>query len=519
MFDDANLVQQCPKEHLVDLIPIIYHKQESDMDSLDTRRILNPQTPRETAQIFIDEEYRALGIRSIQCVTANRQFYEYHKGFYRPVDDLKVQADIARFLNASVRQVKDDITKEVINVPFNTNSAKEREVMNSLKCISSEGISEDPAIKPTWIFNLDESIVDPNQVIPFQNRLLSIPSFIKDGNPNTCLHELTPKFFNCSQIPFNIDPQDHGRLRPVKFIKFLENIFGEDFDDKNNRQSISFLQQWFGYCLTTQIWAQKILLIVGPNRSGKGTIAQVLENMLGEANFTNPSSASLVDRFPLESFVNKRLAVFGDARFGDKKGTVKEILLQISGGDRMNVDRKNKSILSGVRLPTKIMILSNALPKFRDEGAAFASRFITLKLEQSFLGREDKDLFERDLKPEIPLIFWWALDGLRDLMAKGSFIQPDAGKESIEKMKAYESPVKDFTVEKCVIDNKQSIAKKTLYNLYELWCKENETRSLDYHVFCDHVGSVCPTVKICKIGPKGAQIPSFLGICSNDRAL
>lgn len=517
----ANTIKQSPIEDLTYQTPLFNTQKESDMDSLDSRRILNPETPRETAQIFINDQYRSIGIRSIQCVTANRQFYEYHNGFYRTIDDLKVQADIARFLNASFKVKKDKslgIEKDLI-VPFNTNSSKEKEVMNALKCIASEGIDEDPAIKPTWIFNLNPDLDDPNQIIPFKNKLLSIQSFLKEGDPHSCLNELTPKFFNCSQIPFNIDPQHHGTLRPVKFIQFLENIFDEDFDDANNRQSITFLQQWFGYCLTNMTWAQKILLIVGPPRSGKGTIANVMQTMLGEANFTNPSAASLTERFPLESWINKRLVIFGDARFGDKKDTVKEILLQVSGGDRVNVDRKNKSILSGVVLPAKIMILSNSLPKFRDEGAAFSSRFLTLKLEKTFIGKEDKDLFERDLKPEIPLIFWWALDGLRDLMAKGSFVQPESGKDSIAKMKSYESPVKDFADQKCVLDKSEWIPKKTLFNLYEVWCKENEIRTLEYNTFCDHVTSVCPAVKVRKMGTDPNRVPCFSGICHKDRSL
>ena len=40
-------------------------------------------------------------------------------------------------------------------------------------------------------------------------------------------------------------------------------------------ESIAALQEWFGYCLTNDTRQQKILMIVGPKRSGKGTIARV----------------------------------------------------------------------------------------------------------------------------------------------------------------------------------------------------------------------------------------------------
>jgi putative DNA primase/helicase len=41
-------------------------------------------------------------------------------------------------------------------------------------------------------------------------------------------------------------------------------------------EAIETLQEWCGYCLTTDTRQQKIFLVVGPKRSGKGTIARVL---------------------------------------------------------------------------------------------------------------------------------------------------------------------------------------------------------------------------------------------------
>ncbi|MES2409001.1 MAG: phage/plasmid primase, P4 family [Patescibacteria group bacterium] len=487
---------------------------------VDNRRILNPATPRDTAQIFINDNFRSMGIRSIQCIDENKQFYEFVNGHYKPVSDLRIQADIARFLNSSWRIKSDPITKINTIVPYDTKSAKEKEILDALKCISSEGVYKDPAIQPSWIFNFDDH-QDPNLIIPFKNKLLDIPTFLKSGNAFNSLIPITPKFLNCTQIPFDIDPNDHKTLLPMKFIGFLESIFNESFIDKSNSSSIEFIRQWMGYCLTNMTWAQKILLIVGPPRSGKGTIANVMQSMLGEANYTNPSANSLIERFPLEGWVNKRLAILGDARFGDKKETVKEILLQVSGGDRVNIDRKNKSILSGVRLPTKIMMISNEIPKIRDAGAALSSRFMVLKLTKSFLGNEDENLFERDLLPELPKIFWWALDGLRDLMGpiqNRKFIQPESGKDSIDQMKAYESPVSQFIKEKCTVAPSESISKEVIFNIYCLWCKDEGITHLSYNIFCDHVLSSCHSVTARRMGSDGSRVQSFFGICSKDRS-
>ncbi|MCZ6737546.1 MAG: hypothetical protein O7B77_06175, partial [Actinobacteria bacterium] len=49
----------------------------------------------------------------------------------------------------------------------------------------------------------------------------------------------------------------------------------------------------FGYALTQDTRQQKLFLIVGPKRSGKGTIARVLTAMVGADNVCNPTLASL----------------------------------------------------------------------------------------------------------------------------------------------------------------------------------------------------------------------------------
>ena len=57
--------------------------------------------------------------------------------------------------------------------------------------------------------------------------------------------------------------------------------------------SIATLQEIVGYCLTSDTSQQKAFLIVGPLRSGKGTIVRVLEHLVGIDNKVNPTLAEL----------------------------------------------------------------------------------------------------------------------------------------------------------------------------------------------------------------------------------
>jgi putative DNA primase/helicase len=76
----------------------------------------------------------------------------------------------------------------------------------------------------------------------------------------------------------------------------------------------------------------------------------------------------------------------------------------------MTIDRKFRDPWSG-KLPTRFVILTNELPKFRDSSGPIANRMLILQMVKSFLGEEDRTLDER-LRAELPGILLWALDGL-----------------------------------------------------------------------------------------------------------
>src|SRR5262249_9078956 len=154
------------------------------------------------------------------------------------------------------------------------------------------------------------------------------------------------------------------------------------------------LQKWFGYLLTPDTRQQKILLLIGPPRSGKGTIARVLERMLGRDQVASPTLASLATNFGLWPLRGKSAALIKDPRAAgaapDRSISV-ERLLSISGEDELTVDRKYERPLTA-KLPCRLVLLSNEPPNFREASGALASRFAPLRLKRSWLGREDINL-------------------------------------------------------------------------------------------------------------------------------
>jgi putative DNA primase/helicase len=178
--------------------------------------------------------------------------------------------------------------------------------------------------------------------------------------------------------------------------------------------AIDVLGEWFGYVVSGRLDLHKILLMVGPTRGGKGAIARILTALIGKKNVAGPTLSSLGGEFGLAPLIGKPLAVVSDARFSGRNGTiVVERLLSISGEDALTVNRKYRDQWTG-KLPCRLHIISNELPRLGDASTAIVGRIVLLLLTRSWLGKEDHDL-ELSLHAELSGILNWALTGLHRL--------------------------------------------------------------------------------------------------------
>jgi len=275
---------------------------------------------------------------------------------------------------------------------------------------------------------------------------------------------------------------------PARWLAFLDQLWW------NDAESIALLQEWFGYSLIPDTSQQKMLLIVGPRRSGKGTIARIQRRLVGVVNVVGPTTNSLAGPFGLQPLIGKSLAIVSDARFnGDNVPIVTERLLCISGEDTLTIDRKFLGAVS-MRLPTRFMFLTNELPRLSDASTALAGRFLILQLTQSFYGVEDLTLTET-LSAELPGILLWALEGWDRLHARGYFVQPASVADAIADLEDLGSPVREFVRECCTVLPELRIRMDVLYAAWEIWCAQTGRKATTRQRFGRDLSSAIPGIK------------------------
>ena len=284
--------------------------------------------------------------------------------------------------------------------------------------------------------------------------------------PTRRLRPHTSNFFNHHSLSFAYDPECGP---PRRWLAFLDELWGDD------PSSIDALQETMGYLLGGGTRQQKMFLLVGPKRSGKGTIGRVLTGLLGKHNFASPTLASLSTNFGLSPLIGKPLALISDARLSGRSDNsiVVERLLSISGEDSLTIDRKYREPWTG-RLPTRLLVMTNELPRLADVSGALASRFIVFALTKSFYGRENPKLTD-ELLTEAPAIFNWALDGLDRLNQRGHFVNPETGANAIQQLEDLSSPVATFVRDNCELGQERRTSVASLWTTWKTWC-ESEGR-------------------------------------------
>jgi putative DNA primase/helicase len=215
--------------------------------------------------------------------------------------------------------------------------------------------------------------------------------------------------------------------------------------------------------------------------------------------------------FGLAPLIGKPLAVISDARFAGRDASiVVERLLSISGEDTLTVNRKYRDQWSG-KLPSRLHVLSNELPKLGDASTAIVGRMVLLLTTRSWLGREDVTL-EPGLHGELTGILNWALDGLQRLTVTNGniFTRLPSADEAITAMRDLASPVAAFVREQCDIAADHEIRADDLYAAYKTWAEDNGHSKKSKQTFGRDLHAAFPLISVKR--PYGDRRRVYVGI-------
>ena len=395
------------------------------------------------ARTFLDNYYSSE--EGYKLVHYADDFFIYAGTHYEVIEEATIRSRVYAFLDKCKKAGKQGAL-----IPFNPSPATVSGALDAIKSIVH--LPNHPNTKPPiWLEDYARSKPAASKLVSLRNGLFHLEDSI------LIPHSLG--FFTQNSLPFEYN-QAAGC---PTWDGFLRSVWTDD------QESIECLQEMFGYILSGDTRQQKFFNLIGPRRSGKGTINKVLVALLGQHNTVAPELGELCDTFGLQPWLGKLLASFTDARAPERnRSAVVSQLLRIVGGDTITVNRKNKEAWNGY-LPTRLVIYSNEVLQLTENSNALTGRMVVLKMTKSFFNQEDTDLAHK-LEQELSGIFNWAMEGLKRRLGRGGhFLQPTTGKEYLDLMAELGNPMGTFAEDALEFDPKSMVKKEDVFVCWKHW--------------------------------------------------
>jgi len=474
---------------------------------------VDPDDPRRLAELFLHQYVHVDGYR-LRYYQSEWLLWEH--GVYTEVDQEHIVAALTDHINAEYDRIHQaairtyEIARERgdANLKVPTRNKITTGVIANVMLQVRAATYLRRAQEPCW---LDRPDAQQNEVIAFPNGLLHLGRFC-EGRPGA-FAKPTPRFFTRTRRDFEFDA---ASPRPARWLAFLSSVWpGGPENDTGSRagshagsqlsQSVECLQEWLGYLLTSETKLQKILAVIGPKRSGKGTIREVVKGLVGSNSVANIALGDLATPFGLVPLIGRSVAIFGDARLSGRQDAVQitERLVGISGEDPQNVNRKHKSSID-VKLTTRFVLFSNEIPRLTDSSTALASRMCILEMTQSWLGKEDHGLTE-SLRAELPGIFLWAVEGYQRLARNRRFTEPAESAAMVAEFRAMSSPITQFVDDWCELVPGHFEATEDLYQGWCKWCQKHGQYETSSAVFVRDLRAAFSEVQPKRIGTEVRQ--------------
>jgi putative DNA primase/helicase len=221
-----------------------------------------------------------------------------------------------------------------------------------------------------------------------------------------------------------------------------------------------------------------MLFLEGPRGSGKSTLVEAIEAMLGPDLCLSQSLAGLQERFGRGGIVGKRVILSREAK--SLKLLETNVVSNIVSGEPVEVERKGRDGFS-YRPVAKVIQAANNLPRVPNTEAGIYRRLQVVRFPHLPEERRDKAIKAR-IMHEGPHILNRALDGLARLRERGSLEVSERVRKASEEWHNDNDTVGMFFAE-CLEDGIYNIRVARIHGLYGLWCKQRSCGTLSVGEF------------------------------------
>lgn len=391
-----------------------------------------PKTPTRQSQLRLKSHYLRINPNTVRCMG---EWKRYRAGVWERVEDGWIRKEILSVL-----------TTYASGVPITSN------LLNSVyKLLEAD------------VFLPDDTFDSDTDLIAFDDCVLRIST----GE----VREHSPTDYVTTKLPFAYDPTATSPIWDLVL-------------SSTDPEYLSFIQEFAGYCLTPDTKHELALWCWGDPGSGKSTFIAGLEAMLGARCCTLGLADIERSNFALAQIPGKTLAISTEqpSRFV----RCSHILNSLISGESLSFERKFIDPVT-IKPHVKLVWAMNELPRIDSSGIGLFRRVVPIPWRKV----EDPDPQVKEAVFTLgPVIFNWALIGLRRLLERGRFEIPAGLLAEREIYRTQNDIAQVFITDRCELcedtDEKGSYVKvqaQTLYDDYKKWCLNTGHKHFSMTVF------------------------------------
>lgn len=269
------------------------------------------------------------------------------------------------------------------------------------------------------------------------------------------LREHRPDDHATSAVPYDYDPDATADI----FLAVLRNAVPD---------AAGYLQEFAGYCLTPDTSLETAVWLKGPRGSGKSTVIEGFQAMLGEKHDILGLGEIEASPFALSRIPGKTLLTSTEQPAAYLKST--HVIDSLVSGESLMVNIKNKPI-EIVKPVAKVMWAMNEAPRIASAQSGIFRRVNIVAFPK--LKKVPNPDVKQYVKEEGSGILNWALDGLARLTERGKFAPPESVKNANLEWEHSNDLPAQFVEECCATDPDFETASGILYDNYSEWARSN----------------------------------------------
>lgn len=318
-------------------------------------------------------------------------------------------------------------------------------------------------------------------IIHVQNGVLTTP---KNSGEDIALCSFSPEFYSRNQTPLKYDKR-------AECPRFLNELLYASM----SQDDAELLQMYAGQCLLGENLSQTILILHGEGGTGKSTIADVINGLIGHQNVFQLRTEHIGERFEIARYYGKTLLTGADVDPNFLKQRGANVLKSLTGGDILHGENKHTRESLPIKGNFNVLITCNQrlLVTIQGDVSAWLRRLLIIEFTGKPPEKKIPNFAQLLIETEGSGILNWAIEGAVKLLNRLHNGEPICSSEHyqrVENMLAESQSVRYFLKDCVESTTEGNVTKDELLQAYADYCGTRGWKIVSRTEFSSQVGEL-----------------------------